>query len=116
MTSPKFTPGIVRLRCERVLPRMKLIQPKAEHYIVAPDGPGNRVVAAVHHVDGVSAEDTARLFAAAPELYAALEACREILYKIAHTGRIEGRKELENYAQMGANAARAALGKAVPHG
>lgn len=59
------------------MPNSKLIQPEAEHYVAAPhDWPGNRIIAAVHHVDGVSAEDTARLIASAPELLAALRAIR----------------------------------------
>ena len=59
----------------KVLPHSKLNQPEPDNYVTAGpfDWPGNRVVAAVHHVDGSDGEVNARLIAAAPDMLAALQ-------------------------------------------
>ena len=71
---PPWTP-------HKLMPNAKLIQPEPEHYVTAGpfDFPGNRVVAAVHHVDGCDAQDIARLIAAAPELLYALQRAMAVI-------------------------------------
>lgn len=59
----------------RVMPNSRLITPEPACYITAGpiNLPGNRVVAAIYHVEGFPAQDTSDLISAAPDL---LSACR----------------------------------------
>jgi hypothetical protein len=59
----------------------KLVTPPPAAYVTAGpiDWPGNRVAAAVYHVDGYDVKDTARLIAAAPDLLAACQYAAQAL-------------------------------------